>query len=116
MKHGDCVRNPPSAAVAQSVERHIGNVEVTGSIPVSSSYETESCENGVLFFFVGGYGTGRVVRFQVLWVGGGQKARKSMEDARKSMKEARKSMGEVHGGSAWRMRRGDVEKQGERME
>lgn len=51
MKHGDCVRHPPSAAVAQSVERHIGNVEVTGSIPVSSSYETESCENGVLFFF-----------------------------------------------------------------
>ena len=26
------------AAVAQSVERHIGNVEVTGSIPVSSFF------------------------------------------------------------------------------
>ena len=30
-------RASPNAAVAQSVERHIGNVEVTGSIPVSSS-------------------------------------------------------------------------------
>ena len=36
MEHGDC-ESDPDAAVAQSVERHIGNVEVTGSIPVSSS-------------------------------------------------------------------------------
>ena len=39
MEHGDC-ESDPDAAVAQSVERHIGNVEVTGSIPVSSSQPT----------------------------------------------------------------------------
>lgn len=37
-------RASPNAAVAQSVERHIGNVEVTGSIPVSSSLKRESHE------------------------------------------------------------------------
>ncbi len=42
MNHGDCVRHPADAAVAQSVERHIGNVEVTGSIPVSSSFERQN--------------------------------------------------------------------------
>ena len=43
MNLGDCESNPVNAAVAQSVERHIGNVEVTGSIPVSSSGRAESC-------------------------------------------------------------------------
>lgn len=33
----EAIKCPQNAAVAQSVERHIGNVEVTGSIPVSSS-------------------------------------------------------------------------------
>ena len=49
---------PRSAAVAQSVERHIGNVEVTGPIPVSSSYnEPGMLEKRFGFFnFIGNCG------------------------------------------------------------
>ena len=36
------------AAVAQSVERHIGNVEVTGPIPVSS-FSTKEEEGSVYY-------------------------------------------------------------------
>ena len=38
IKNGDCASVSESAAVAQSVERHIGNVEVTSSILVSSFF------------------------------------------------------------------------------
>lgn len=37
MNHGDCERHHGDAAIAQSVVRNIGNVEVTSSILVSSS-------------------------------------------------------------------------------
>ena len=36
--------------MAQSVERHLGKVEVTGSIPVISFY-AESCFYGFRFFY-----------------------------------------------------------------
>ena len=38
------------AAVAQSVERHIGNVEVTSSILVSSSFLLKEIAKAVSFF------------------------------------------------------------------
>ena len=41
---------PKNAALAQSVERHLGKVEVAGSIPATSIVEERSLERSKLLF------------------------------------------------------------------
>jgi hypothetical protein len=43
------------AGVAQSVEQHIRNVRVVGSIPITGSINSKACSDAGLFRFYRGY-------------------------------------------------------------